>query len=317
MYTYVAESMPLSFWEYANEMGLRSKFILDTKGMENEIDIIIIRTKTRADKSFITRFPQLKLIIRAGTGYDNVDLEAAVGNKVAVATTPEANAQSAYEQTIMFILALIKQVGVAAESLKSGYWKEMIKPNLEISDLKVLIVGLGRIGKRVNRTLQYLGAEVKGVDPYIDKSEWKINNIAEVDYNKGLEWCNLVTYHCPLTSDSYHYFDDEHLQNLKQPIYVVNCARGGIVNESVLKEGIVSGKILGAALDVLEKEPGRAQIFQDFQEVILSPHIGAHTEKAKIRLSKETWKTWYEFYENGQLLNEVDYNFAFLHNFIG
>lgn len=311
MLTYVVDEMPSKFWNLLNDSGLLNNFVTNAKGLETTIEIIIIRTRTIVDAEFLSRYPHLRLIIRAGTGFDNIDISAARNRGISVVTTPEANAPSAYEQTLMMILALIKNVNIAAANLKMGKWKNQLLPSLEISDLRVLIVGLGRIGKRVNRTLQYLGAQVKGVDPYIPKEEWQENNIASCNYIEGISWSNIISYHCPLTSETYHYFGNKELSLIKSPMFIINVARGGIVDEKSLLKGLKSGKIVGAGLDVLEEEPSRAIEFQSYSEVILSPHIGAYTLKSKERLAEETLKTWKEFMEKGVIRNVVNSKFEF------
>ena len=305
MKTLVLEPMPNLFWEEIQKKGWDSYFT-EIVTSHDEIEIIIIRTKTDFNKNRFTEFPNLKMIIRAGSGFDNIDIIEAKKKNVIVCNTPEANAFSAYEQTLSFIFALIKQHQICKDLVQKNNWEKDFMPNWEISDLKVLVVGVGRVGTRVAHTLQYLGAQVRGVDPYLSISEWKQKNIESLIYKEGLEWCNLLTYHCPLTDKTENYFDEKVLDTLKNPIWLVNTSRGKVVNESVVEKGILNGNIIGFAADVFSEEPWKVKKFANNLNVILSPHVGAYTKKAKIRLSLETLDVWSDYVNKHEISNEVD-----------
>lgn len=305
MKTLVLDPMPDLFWEEIRKKGWDS-FFTESATSNNDIEIIIIRTKTDFNKDKFAEFSHLRMIIRAGTGFDNIDIIEAKKKNVIVCNTPEANAFSAYEQTLSFIFALIKQHQICKDRVLKGNWKKDFMPNWEISDLKVLIVGVGRVGTRVADTLKYLGAKVKGVDPYLSISEWKQKNIESLIYKEGIKWCNLLSYHCPLTDETENYFDGKVLDTLKTPIWLVNTSRGKVVNESIVEKGILNGNIFGFASDVFSKEPWKVKKFANKLNVILSPHVGAYTKKAKIRLSLETLDVWSGYVNKHQINNEVD-----------
>ena len=182
MKTYVAEAMPDHFWQIIKENSWTDYF---TDQPSDDIRIVIIRTNTVADADFFSQFPKLKLLIRAGTGFDNIDMQEAVKRGVQACNTPEANSISAYEHTISFIFALLKQHKIGMQNLLNENWKNGLQNNWEISDLKALIVGVGRVGTRVAQALQYFGADVKGVDPYIKKSDWNEKGITDTIYKEG------------------------------------------------------------------------------------------------------------------------------------
>ncbi|MCK5052383.1 MAG: hypothetical protein KAS53_11715 [Candidatus Cloacimonetes bacterium] len=308
MKTLVMEPMPDLFWEEILKKGW-SSFFTENLDSNDEIAIIIIRTKTNFNKDKFVEFPNLKMIIRAGSGFDNIDIIEAQKKKVIVCNTPEANAFSAYEQTLSFIFSLIKQTQICKDQVLKGNWEKDFTLNWEISDLKVLVVGVGRVGTRVANALQHLGAQVKGVDPYLSISEWKQKNIESLIYKEGIEWCNLLTYHCPLTDKTENYFDEKVLDSLINPIWLVNTSRGKIVNESVVEKGIRERNIIGFASDVFAEEPWKLKKFANNLNVVLSPHIGAHTKKAKIRLSLETLSVWSDYVNQHQISTEVDSQF--------
>jgi D-3-phosphoglycerate dehydrogenase / 2-oxoglutarate reductase len=307
MHTLVLEKMPKQFWEELEKRGISQWFTSDNLLFSENIEIIIIRTKTIFNESYFKRFPNLKLVIRAGTGVDNIDLESAKKYNVAITHTPNANALSAFEQAISFIFSLIKQQNQMKQAVLSKEWKTAIQPNLEMSDIKALVIGVGRVGTRVAQLLQQLGASVKGVDPYLTDDDWNTKQVESTTYVSGLKWCNLLTFHCPLTEDTKYYFSVPTLKLLSNPIYLINTARGAVVEENALTEGLNSGILTGIALDVFEEEPWEPSAFADLPHVLLSPHVGAYTEAAKRRLVEETVETWIEFVEKNLISAIIKY----------
>lgn len=310
MKTLIMEPMPELFWDEIRKRGWNSYFT-ESVISNDKVEIIIIRTKTDFNKNRFAGFPNLKIIIRAGSGFDNIDINEALKRNVIVCNTPEANAFSAYEQTLSFIFALIKQHQICKDRVLKGNWEKDFMPNWEISDLRVLVVGVGRVGTRVAHALQYLGAQVKGVDPYLLISEWKQKNIESLIYKEGIKWCNLLTYHCPLTDETENYFNMKVLNIMQNPVWLVNTSRGKIIDESAVGKGISDGRIIGFASDVFAEEPWRVKKFANNPNVILSPHVGAHTKKAKMRISLETLDVWSN-YVNLHLINtKADTKFVF------
>ena len=308
MKTLVMEPMPDLFWEEILKKGWNSYFT-ENIDSNDEIEIIIIRTKTDFNKDKFFEFPHLKMIIRAGSGFDNIDIMEAKKRNVIVCNTPEANAFSAYEQTLSFIFTLIKQHQICKDQVLKSNWEKNFMPNWEMSDLNVLVVGVGRVGTRVAYALKNLGAQVKGVDPYLSISEWKQKDIESVIYKEGIEWCNLLTYHCPLTDETENYFDGKVLDTLRNPIWLVNTSRGKVVNESVVEKGLSNGNIIGFASDVFSEEPWKVKKIANNLNVVLSPHVGAYTKKAKIRMSLEALNVWSGYVNQHQINNEVDSRF--------
>ena len=310
MKTLVLEPMPDLFWEEIQKKGWKAHFTEDTNSNE-EIEIIIIRTKTYFNKDRFSEFSNLKMIIRAGSGFDNIEILEAQKNNVIVCNTPEANAFSAYEQTLSFIFSLIKQTQICKDRVLNSNWKKDFMPNWEISDLKVLIVGVGRVGTRVAQTLKYLGAQVKGVDPYLAESGWKQKKIDPLLYKEGIKWCNMVTFHCPLTEETEDYFNEEVLDVLDNPIWLVNTSRGKVINESAVENDLSNGSLIGFASDVFAEEPWNVKKFASNLNVILSPHVGAYTNKAKNRMSLEALNVWSDFVNKQQIKNEVEPRFTY------
>ncbi len=302
MKTLVLENMPELFWEEIEKKNYKNFFNIKDK---KEAEILIIRTKTVANKEFIDTFPNLKLIIRAGTGLDNIDIDYAYSKGINLQNTPKANSISAYEHTIALIFSLIKKLPQAHRNILNKKWKQDFDFNFEISDLKVLVVGVGRIGSMVAKTLKYLGAKVFGVDPYLSEKDWQKVDIQRISYEEGLKKCNLITFHCPLTPETKNYFSRKSLNQLKNPIFLLNVARGGIVEEDAISKGFKRNIFLGVALDVFTNEPWTPKDFANENNIILTPHIGAYTKKAKNRMALETIKVWENFVFSGILTYEI------------
>lgn len=304
MKTLVIDELTPYFWQLVDKKGFRTHF-LSASANYSEIEIVIIKTFTKVDRQFLNNFPNLKMIIRAGSGYDNIDLSAAAKREIYVCNTPEANVLPAVEQTISFIYALLKQHQTGKANILDRKWKDNHKLNWEIGDLKALIVGVGRIGSQVAAFLRERGAEVYGVDPYLTEEEWMQKKVEKIGYGEGLKCCNLITYHCPLTSETKDYFSKETLKLLSHPAWLINTARGGIVDQEALKEGLDKGMILGAGLDVYQTEPHPLLSFAGCNNVYLTPHTGAYTAKARQRIAQEIIKVWEAFVLQRTIINRV------------
>ncbi|MCF7792546.1 MAG: hypothetical protein K9N09_01310 [Candidatus Cloacimonetes bacterium] len=302
MKTFVAEKMPELFWHEIKQNGWESYFSTLNK---KEAEIVIIRTQTKANSVFFDQFPKMKMIIRAGTGFDNIDLAEAKGKNIIVCNTPEANAISAYEHTMSFIFALLKQHQISENNLLSGNWKSGLQNNWELSELKALIVGVGRVGTKVATALRFFGANVKGVDPYLTKEEWDDKQIDAISFEEGLSWCNLLSFHCPLTPKSFHMFGGSILAFFQNPLWLINTARGKIVDINAVEQGLRSNKILGFATDVFENEPPDSLDFFKSENVLITPHVGSFTKSAKKRMSLETLQVWKAYISSGKVLNDI------------
>lgn len=302
--TLVLDPMPDYFWNRIRENGYQDLFTCDNLLFSEDIEIIILRTKSTITESHYKRFPNLKCIIRAGSGYDNIDVSKAKEYGIIVQNTPHANVLPAFEHTISLIFALIKQHKTHNTNVLKNKWRDGISPNLEISDLKALIVGFGRVGTLVGRFLKTLGAEVRFVDPYIEYQSLKKEGIIATNYEEGLAWANVITFHCPLYSETQHYFDKSSL-NFLNSAFVINVARGGVVDIDAIIKGIETGKVLGAGIDVMESEPWKCEGWEDNKKIILTPHTGAQTEQAKTRLSEECYQVWSEFNFNKKAISPI------------
>ncbi|MBN1327578.1 MAG: hypothetical protein JW996_06480 [Candidatus Cloacimonetes bacterium] len=303
--------MPKNFWEIIINNGWEKYFFSESDLPEQEVEILIIRTKTRFSQKMLDHYPRLKMIIRAGSGYDNIDIDAVRKKDVIVCSTPEANKTAAFEHTISLIMALLKRHNQAQRAISDSTWKDNLQPCWEFSEIRALIVGLGRIGTMVAETLQILGAQVRGVDPYLNDDEMLAKGVRKIDYQQGLCWCNLISFHCPLTLETVGYFNSASLKSLNDPVWLINAARGGIISKEIYQDPLYDKYILGIGLDVYEKEPCSISDLPQKQNIIYTPHIAAFTRPARMKLVTETLKTWESYVFHNEVYGEIDYRFTY------
>ncbi|MCD4819993.1 MAG: hypothetical protein K8S23_15015 [Candidatus Cloacimonetes bacterium] len=309
MKTLILEAMPNTFWQEIHKKNWEKYFIFEENYDPLEIEIIIIRTYTFFNQQLFEKYPNLKFLIRAGTGVDNIDFIQGKKREVLICNTPEANSISAFEHTMSLIFSLLKNISQSKKVILNNKWRDVLSSNWEIGDLKALAIGVGRVGKRVADTLNYLGASVKCVDPYLKDDFWKSNRLEKTTYSEGLKWCNLLTFHCPLTQETRHYFSEKSLKKLKNPIWLVNASRGSVVEEKAIKIGLSNNKLLGVGLDVYTQEPFAAEKWCEQENVFLTPHMGAYTESAKERMSIETLQVWSDYVFENRKSSNIDERF--------
>jgi D-3-phosphoglycerate dehydrogenase len=244
--------------------------------------ILIVRSRTKVTRSVIEEGKNLKIIGRAGVGLDNIDLEAANEKGIKVFNSPEASSVSVAELTVLFILAALRDLCSAHNSTKEGKWEKKKFMGLELMGKKVGIIGLGRIGKEVAKRLKCFETQIYGFDPFVTDFEYgiKVEVLEDIFRN-----CDIVTLHIPLNNETKHIVNERVLKESKKGIILVNCARGGVIDENALLKALNEGIVSKACLDVFEEEPPSNKELLAHPNVILSPHIGAQTEEAQKRAS--------------------------------
>jgi D-3-phosphoglycerate dehydrogenase len=252
-----------------------------------EAHALIVRSTSPLTAKDFESAPLLKLVVMAGAGLDHIDLKAATARGIRVVGTPGANADAAADLSLALLLGLVRSLPQAHRAVQDGRWlsagsetlrKEFRGRNL--SSLRIGIVGFGRVGSRVADRLKGFGPQVWICDPYITPP----TNFAAraVSFHRLLREVDVVSFHCPLTEDTEHFFNLKTLNDLKQPLFLVNTARGKIVEEKAVKEGLERGLIAGYATDVCEQEPpSRDHWMLKDSRVIVTPHLGAQTLEAQ------------------------------------
>jgi len=246
----------------------------------------------------------VKIIAKHGVGVDNIDLEAATELGIPVTVTPNANAVSVAELTIGFIFALSKKLIDLHNNL---YQKRQFVSNvgLELHGKILGIVGFGSIGKEVAKRALCLGMRVLVYDPYVEESNLRELGVEKTELDELLRQSDFVSLHVPLNESTRHLIDREKISLMKRTAYLINTARGGVVDEKALAEALKSGQIAGAALDVFDVEPLPADSpFFDCPNVIMTPHVGAHTYEAILRMNMMAAESIVDFF-NGKIPKHV------------
>jgi D-3-phosphoglycerate dehydrogenase / 2-oxoglutarate reductase len=245
---------------------------------------VVVRSRTKIRKNVIDVAPNLKVIVRGGVGVDNIDQEYAVGKGIKVLNTPGASTDSVAELAIAYLFALARPIVQATESLRAGKWEKARFHGAEVQGKTLGIIGVGRIGLAVARRAAALGMHVLGYD---SRTVGPVPYMMMVPLEECLARADYITLHVPLTESSHHMVDAAQIARMKKGIKIIDCARGGVIDEDALYNAIVSGQVSGAALDVFENEPLTDSKLFSLPQVIGSPHMGASTAEATERIGDE------------------------------
>ncbi|MFA5092657.1 MAG: phosphoglycerate dehydrogenase [Candidatus Omnitrophota bacterium] len=258
------------------------------KEIIKDYDALVVRSATKVTKEIIEAAKKLKVIGRAGVGLDNVDLEAATAKGIIVMNTPAGNTISTAEHTFSMILALSRSIPQANSSMKKGEWKRSKFMGVELYSKVLGIVGFGRIGSEVAKRAKSFGMKVLAFDPFLSKQVAEDIGVEIAELKKVLQESDYITVHTPLTDETRHMISDAQFGMMKKGVRMINCARGGIIDEVALAKAVKEGKVAGAAMDVFENEPLSAESeLLKLDNVITTPHLGASTEEAQVNVAIE------------------------------
>ncbi len=251
-------------------------------------DALVVRSGTTVTAELLAAGERLRVVGRAGIGVDNVDVKAATERGILVVNAPTANMMSATEHTFALMLSLARRVAAADASLKSGAWDRKKFVGSELQGKTLGILGFGRIGQRVAARARAFEMTVMAYDPFLDEEVARRQEVEPASLEELLPRADVVTLHTPLTEGTKNLLNAQRLESLKAGALVINCGRGGTLDEKALLAGLQSGHIAGAGLDVFSKEP-----LTDFElvrhpNVVATPHIGAQTKEAQLRIAKDT-----------------------------
>ncbi len=258
-----------------------------------DADILVVRSATKVRGELLNTLESAKLIIRGGVGLDNIDIENAEKKGIKVVNTPEASSISVAELVFAHLFALYRHVVRGTEGLKQGKWEKKALKGNEVFGKTIGIIGMGRIGREVAKRAKTLGMKVLGHNRSgfpKEFGEW-------VTLDELYKRSDIITLHVPLTPDTRHMINKESIAKMKDGVVIINCSRGGIVDEDALYEALKSGKVKGAGLDVFEKEPPEKSPLFELDNVTLTPHIGASTREAQARIGVEIVKKVKAFIE--------------------
>lgn len=270
---------------------------------------LVVRSATKVTKEVIEAAEgSLRIIGRAGVGIDNIDLEAATRNGVAVMNTPESNSITTAEHAITLLLSLARRVPQAHASIKAGKWERGKYKGVEVYGKTIGLVGLGNIGKLVAERAMGLRMKAVAYDPYLSKDAAKKLSVELVSLDELYRRSDVITVHTPLTDETRNLIDSEVFEKMKEGVIVINCARGGIINEADMAEAIESGKVGGAAFDVYTSEPVDPEnpLLSVEENIVLTPHLGASTEEAQIKVGTSMAAQIVDFAQKGVVRNAVN-----------
>ncbi len=242
---------------------------------------LIIRSATKVTSEIINAAKNLKVIGRAGSGLDNVDRAAATKKGIVLMNTPGGNTITTAEHSIALMVALARQIPQATISMKAGKWEKKKFMGVELFNKTLGIIGIGNIGSQVAKRAQGLAMNVIAYDPFLSEDKAKAMGVEKVDIKELFRRSDFITIHTPLTPETRNMINKETIKMMKLGVRIINCARGGIINEKDLYEALVGGKVAGAALDVFEKEPPENNPLLKLNNVISTPHLGASTKEAQ------------------------------------
>lgn len=253
----------------------------------NGYDALIVRSATNVTADILTAASSLKVVGRAGAGVDNIDVDAATRKGIVVMNTPGGNTVSTAEHTLSLLLSLSRNIPAAFESLRQGKWERKKFVGTELQGKTIGIIGLGKVGREVAARAQAFGMVTVGYDPVLSPEVAVRLNIELVALDELYARSDFLTVHTPLTEDTRGLISEQALAKCKTGVRIINCARGGIVDEDALLRALESGKVAGAALDVFEQEPPGNHPLLQHPRVIATPHLGASTEEAQEKVATQ------------------------------
>ncbi len=271
-------------------------------------DGVIVRSGTRLDRSVLARAQRLRVIVRAGVGVDNIDLAEATRRGIVVMNTPGGNTVSTAEHTLALLMALARNIVPACEAVKAGRWERSRFVGTQLAGKVLGIVGLGRVGMSVARRALGLEMQVVAYDPYRAPERGTEHEIRWVDnLDELLRVADIITVHTPLTEQTRGMIGRAELAKTKPGVRIINCARGGIVDEAALEEFIRSGHVAGAALDVFEVEPPPLDHpLLKYPNVVVTPHLGASTREAQVSVAIEAAQLVVDYLLHGRVRYAVN-----------
>jgi D-3-phosphoglycerate dehydrogenase len=250
-----------------------------------EYDALMIRSGTKVTKDIIEAGENLKIIGRAGVGVDNVDVPAATRKGIVVVNSPEGNTIAAAEHALAMMLSLSRHIPDANQSVKKSEWKRNLFIGSEVYKKTLGVIGLGKIGSHVATVARSMGMKLLAFDPFISAERAEQLGCRLVDLDLLYRESDYITLHIPKTPETANLINAEAIAKMKPTVRIVNCARGGTIDEHALAEALKAGKIAGAALDVFDSEPLGESPLRDAPNIILTPHLGASTEEAQVNVA--------------------------------
>ena len=271
-----------------------------------EYDALLIRSDTQVTANVLKAAKKLKVVGRAGIGVDNVDLAVAMEQGIIVMNTPDANATTTAELAIAHMFSLSRNLPIANQSVRDGKWERSKLVGAEVTHKTLAILGFGTIGRIVAQRGSGLGMRVIAYDPFVAPEIFEKCNAEMVDLETLVKQADYLTLHCPLLEKTRNIIGREQLAQMKKSARLINCARGGLVDEAALYDALREGRIAGAALDVYEQEPPKDSPLLSLDNVVFTPHLGASTKEAQVAVSVEIARQVVKYLQTGEAVNALN-----------
>ena len=278
----------------------------DLRAIIGEYDGLAIRSASKVTRELLDSTTRLKVVGRAGIGVDNVDVKSATGRGVVVMNTPNGNAITTAEHAIAMMFALARQIPEASASTKAGKWEKNRFMGVELFAKTLGLIGCGNIGSIVADRAIGLKMRVIAYDPYLTDKRALDLGVDKVELDELLARADIITLHAPLTEQTRNILSREAIARTKKGVRIINCARGGLVDEAALAEAIVSGHVAGAALDVFETEPAKESPLFALENVVCTPHLGASTNEAQENVALQVAEQMSDFLLTGAVSNAIN-----------
>jgi D-3-phosphoglycerate dehydrogenase len=272
----------------------------------DQYDGIAIRSATKITADVIATAKKLKVVGRAGIGVDNVDIPAATAAGVIVMNTPFGNSITTAEHAISLMLALARELPAANASTQAGKWEKNRFMGVEITGKVLGLIGAGNIGSIVADRARGLKMRVIAYDPYLSPERAQDLGVEKVELNDLLVRADFITLHVPMTADTKNILSADAIARTKKGVRIINCARGGLIDEKALKAALDSGQVAGAALDVFEEEPAKTNILFGMENVVATPHLGASTSEAQENVALQVAEQISDYLLTGAITNALN-----------
>jgi len=278
----------------------------ELRAIIGEYDGLAVRSATKVTRELLDAATNLKVVGRAGIGVDNVDVKSATARGVVVMNTPHGNSITTAEHAIAMIFALARQIPEASASTKSGKWEKNRFMGVELTGKTLGLIGCGNIGSIVADRAHGLHMRVLAYDPYLGEKRAVELGVEKVDLNELLARADIISLHTPLTEATRNILSAEAIARARKGVRIVNCARGGLIDEAALAESLASGHVAGAALDVFETEPATASPLFGLENVVCTPHLGASTAEAQENVALQVAEQMSDFLLSGAVSNAIN-----------
>jgi D-3-phosphoglycerate dehydrogenase len=271
-----------------------------------QYEALAIRSATKVTAKVIAAAKNLKVIARAGIGVDNIDIEAATNNGVIVMNTPFGNSITTAEHAIAMMFAIARKIPQANSSTHLGKWEKSKFMGVELTNKTLGLIGCGNIGAIVAKKSLALQMQVVVYDPFLSEEKASQLNVKKLSLDELFAAADFITLHVPLTKETKNIINEQAFTKIKNTAYIINCARGGLVDEKALKIALDSQQIAGAALDVFEVEPAKDNILFNNDKVIMTPHLGASTKEAQENVAVQVAEQISNFLNNNVIENSLN-----------